>query len=102
MRSATVRISAKARQMLRELAAQSGESMQEILDKAIDHYQREQFWKEANASFAALRQDAEAWQHELAERALWDNTLMDGIEPEREEKPTKRVSTPKPRRKRRA
>lgn len=100
MSSATVRISAKSRDTLRELAARSGQSMQEVLDQAVDHYRREQFWKEANAAFAALRQDPERWQHEQEERALWDNTLMDGIEPE-DAGTARRPAASKGRRKRR-
>ena len=36
MASVTVRISAKSRQALRELALQTGDSMQSVLEKAID------------------------------------------------------------------
>ena len=64
------------------MAAKSGESMAGVLDKAIEAYWRRQFLEEVNAAFAALRADPDAWREELAERAEWDATLMDGIEAE--------------------
>jgi hypothetical protein len=35
-----------------------------------------------NAAYAALRNDPAAWPDELRERALWDETLADGLEDE--------------------
>ena len=35
---------------------------------------------ELNAGYAELKKDPEAWAEELAEEALWDRTLMDGLE----------------------
>ena len=80
MSSTTVRISGKARDTLRELAARAGEPMQSILEKAIEHYRRERFFDEADAAYRALRNDPEAWQEELAERQLWEATLKDGLD----------------------
>lgn len=37
---------------------------------------------EANAAYARLREDPEAWAELLAERAEWDCTLLDGLEGE--------------------
>jgi hypothetical protein len=81
MASATVRISQKSHQTLRELAANSGESMQAILDRAVEEHRRRLFMDEVNAAYAALRQDPEAWAEVLKERAEWDATLMDGLDP---------------------
>jgi hypothetical protein len=82
MPSATVRISLATRETLRLIATQTGESMQSTLDKAIEAYRRQQFLERANAAFAALRDDPEAWQVEQEERAVWDVTLADGLEEE--------------------
>lgn len=82
MSSVTVRISGRAYDELRELASKSGVSMAAILDRAIDEYWRLRFLEEANASFAALRADPQAWRAELAERGEWDTALADGIEDE--------------------
>lgn len=79
MPSASVRISEETRETLRELAHQEGESMQAILDKAVESYRRQKFLDDANAAFAALKSNPEAWKEELDERKLWDQTLNDGL-----------------------
>ena len=77
-----IRISAHAKATLRELARHEGKPMQTVLDEAIECYQRERFLDEANAAYARLKSDPEAWKEELAEREQWDGTLADGIEKE--------------------
>ncbi len=80
MQSATVRISGTSHNLLKELAARSGDSMQVILDKAIEQYRRQVFLQEANQAYAALHNQPEAWQVELEEREAWNMTLSDGLE----------------------
>lgn len=80
MSSATVRIKKETRNILREMAAQSGQPMQTILDIAIEEYRRQRFLHEANAAYAALRNDPKAWKVELAERKEWDSTMADDQE----------------------
>lgn len=80
MSSVTLRISETARETLRKLAVQTGESMQKTLDKAIEAYRRQRFLEEANAAFQALRKNPEAWKEEQEEREVWDITLADGLE----------------------
>jgi AbrB family looped-hinge helix DNA binding protein len=46
-----------------------------------DEYRR-QFLAELDREFAALREDPEAWEEELAERRLLDGTLLDGLDPD--------------------
>jgi len=65
--------------LLRQLAQEEDESMQAVLDKAIEHYRREKFLRDANADYAALRRNPKAWKEELKERALWEQTLSDGL-----------------------
>ena len=77
-----IRISPRSKAVLRTLAKQEGKPMQAVLDDAIEHYQRDKFLDEVNASFAILKNDPKAWKEELAERALWDKTLDDGLEKE--------------------
>ncbi len=79
MGQATVRISERTRETLREIARTQQESMQSVLDKAVEGYRRERFIEDLNASYAELRNDPEAWKAVEAERALWDGTLMDGL-----------------------
>ena len=35
---------------------------------------------ETDRAYAALRADPDAWREELAERAMWDATLLDGLD----------------------
>ena len=78
MPSPTVRIDEVSRQTLRELSERRGESMQEILARAIEEYRRRHFLEGANTAFAALRKQPKAWKQEREERKAWDRTLRDG------------------------
>ena len=76
------RVSESTRELLRRLAEESGESMQAILDKAVEAYRRQRFLNESNRAFAALRANPKAWKAEWAERRAWEMTLADGLEGE--------------------
>ena len=80
MESLTVRISKSTHAALRALAAESNESMTEVLDRAIKLYKGQRFLEGLNADFAALRNNKAAWDEEVAERKSWDATLGDGLE----------------------
>ena len=75
----TMRISTTTKEQLRELASRSGQKMEAVLDEAVELYRRQRFLEEANAAFAALRMDPQAWAAEAEERAAWDMTLADGL-----------------------
>lgn len=75
-----VRIDRAHHQALRQLAERMGESMQAVAQKAIDELKRQQFFDELDSAFAALAADENAWREELEERALWENTLADGLD----------------------
>ena len=79
MASATVRLAEQTRETLRQLAAQSGEPMSVVLDKAVEVYRRHCILEQTNAAYAALRSDPEAWAEELEEREAWEATLPDGL-----------------------
>src|SRR2546423_13303484 len=81
MAAQTVPISEAAHRVLKELAEQTGQTMTDVLDKALDAYRRKVFFEQLNAGYAALRADPAAWAEHLAERKLWDATLMDGLAP---------------------
>jgi hypothetical protein len=78
-RTPNVRISPRAHELLRQLAQEEQQSMQSVLDSAIERYRREMFLRGANADFAALKRDRKAWKQELHDRELWDRTVADGI-----------------------
>lgn len=80
--STTVRVSERIREALRQMAAQRGVSMREILEEAVEARRRQQFFEQLTAGYEALRTDPEAWQEELEERSEWDVTLADGLENE--------------------
>ena len=54
--------------------------MHTVLDKALEQYRRQQFFVELDAAYAAIQADPDALSAEMKERALWDNTLMDGLD----------------------
>jgi hypothetical protein len=80
MASVNVRISEESHQVLRELSENEGISMQSLLDEAVEQLRRLKFLTQANAAFAALKADPNAWKEELEERRLWERTLSDGAE----------------------
>jgi predicted transcriptional regulator len=77
---ATMRISPSSWKSLKDIADGANESMQAILDKAIETYRRQWFLEQVNKGFAALKENPDAWREELEERAEWDVTLEDGLE----------------------
>jgi hypothetical protein len=50
------------------------------LGATVESYRREQFHAEFDAAYARLRADPVAWEEELAERAVWEVTLADGLD----------------------
>jgi predicted transcriptional regulator len=80
MASTTVRVSEHTHELLRELAAATGQPLQKVLERAVENYRREQFFAELNAAYARLQADPVAWEEELAERRLLEGTLADGLD----------------------
>jgi len=79
--STTVRITKKTHAALRDLAKQRQVPIGELVGQIVTEVQRRELFERTNAAYAALRSDPEAWEQELAERAAWDSTLADGLEP---------------------
>lgn len=76
----TTRINNNTRETLKLLALKTGQSMIDILDQSVEYYKRKIFIEECNKAYAALKTDKEAWQEELEERTLSDNTINDDLE----------------------
>jgi hypothetical protein len=76
----STRISLPTREVLRRLAEESGESMQTILEKALELYRRQHFLEESNRAFQALQAHPELWKTEQDERDAWNTTLSDDLE----------------------
>ena len=80
MSAPTVRISEHSRECLKQLAEQSGQTMMNVLDQAIDAYRRKLLLEQINAGYAELRSDTTAWAEHVAERQGWDTALADGLD----------------------
>jgi predicted transcriptional regulator len=78
MASTTVRVTEHTHELLRELAAATGEPLQRVLEEAVERYRRERFFADLHAAYARLAGDR-AWAAELDERAELDGTLGDGL-----------------------
>jgi hypothetical protein len=79
MSNSTICISEESHILLRKLAEHTGQTMTDVLAKALDTYRRQVFFEQLNAGYAELRADPKAWAEHLAERDDWDATLMDGV-----------------------
>ncbi|RIK38847.1 MAG: toxin-antitoxin system protein [Chloroflexi bacterium] len=77
-----IRVPDATHDILRELAAETGRSMQDLLVQAVEELRRQHIFDLANAAYAAMRENSDEWQEELRERRLWDATLADGLEVE--------------------
>jgi predicted transcriptional regulator len=87
MSTTTIRVSEQTHAKLQALARDVGAPMSDVVDQAIEAYRRQRIIDQANAQYAALRADPEAWAEVEAERAVWDATLMDGLGREGERAP---------------
>ena len=82
MSAPTVPISEASHIILKTLAEQTGQTMTDVLDKALEDYRRKLFLDQVNAGYAELRADPQAWTEHVAEQKQWDSTLMDGLDPD--------------------
>ena len=82
MQSINVRISSKTYQVLKSLSKDRGQSMQSVIDQAIEDLRRRKLLEATNEAFLLLKNDKEAWREEVSEREVWSETLLDGVEPE--------------------
>jgi len=80
MATTQVRVSNSTHKTLRSLSTEVGESMQTIIEQAVEQYRRRRFLEGLSQDFKALKEDSQSWQEELEERKLWDKTLLDGAE----------------------
>lgn len=86
--SVAVRIGKKTHEFLRDLGARRGVPMTQLVEEAVERLWREDLLRRGNEDYARLRADSEAWAEELAERRLWECTLMDGLEDDPWDAPT--------------
>ena len=79
MAMTTVKISTETRDKLANLAAARKRPMSEVLAEIVERERRRAFLEEANAAYARLRADPEAWADYQAEIRSMEGTLMDGL-----------------------
>jgi hypothetical protein len=79
---ATVRVDPKLHATLRALSEDEQRSISQVIEDAVDRYQKAKFWQSMHDGFARLRADPEAWSEYQAEAALWDSASGDGLEDE--------------------
>src|SRR5687768_11632629 len=76
---ATVRVEPQLHATLRALSDAEQRSISQVIEEAIDRYQKEKFWTAMHEGFARLRADPEAWAEYQDEAALWDSASSDGL-----------------------
>jgi len=76
----TVRIKADTHALLSQLAAETGETMQDVLARALESYRRQLILAQTNAAYAALRENRSAYKTLEDERGAWDSALLDGLD----------------------
>ncbi|MFH1194137.1 MAG: toxin-antitoxin system protein [bacterium] len=78
MSTSTIRINKRTHNLLHEIKSLSGQSMQEIVEKALTAYKEKHFWDEVNQAYCKLK-NTSGLVKEKEERELWDVTLSDGL-----------------------
>jgi hypothetical protein len=77
---ATVRIDPTLHATLRALSEAEQRSMGQVVEDAVERYQKATFWQAMHEGFARLRADPVAWSEYQSEDALWDTASGDGLQ----------------------
>ena len=77
-----VRIRSRDQKILRELAEATGESVSNLLSRAVEELRRVHFLRGLADDFATLRARQAASRHENGERKAWDRALGDDLDDE--------------------
>ncbi len=80
MPTATVRVTAETRAILKEMARESKQPMQRLIARAVEQFRRQMVLERANDRYAALRANPDAWREEQEERRVWEDTIADDLE----------------------
>ena len=78
----TVRVEDSLHATLREIVAEEHRPIGQVIEDAIQRYQKEKFWQGVQEDFARLRADPVAWGNYQDEVMLWDSTTGDGLKDE--------------------
>jgi len=79
MDTTTVRIDRQTYNDVKTLANKEKKKIHQIIDLAIQHYKKIQYFQELNQSYLALRENQKSWKEEQDERTTWEVTLSDEL-----------------------
>ena len=74
-----VRIDLADKNTLDILSVKTGESTPRLLHRAVVQLKKAIFFEQMNNAYRGLRSNSEEWQSEKEERAIFDNSLGDGL-----------------------
>ena len=80
--ASTVRVDDTLHARLREIAEEEHRPIGQVIEDAIQQYEREKFWQGVHEDFARLKDEPVAWREYQDELELWDATAGDGLENE--------------------
>ena len=78
--SITIRVPPDTHERLQALAAARKQSIGQVVTDAVEHLEAERFWDEMDAAYERLYADPVAAAEYEAGTAVWDVTLLDGLE----------------------
>lgn len=77
-----VRVETTTHLALKAISEKEHKSIGDVIVDLVRRYEEDRFWEEARVAYERLLSDPaerKAWQEEIA---LWDGTLMDGLDPD--------------------
>lgn len=74
------KISGRSKKIIQEIVHATGESQISIIEHAVLAYHREWRMQKLNEAYSKLQQNNQAWNEELKERSILEQTLEDGLE----------------------
>jgi hypothetical protein len=75
--STTIRVSDRTKARIAALATEAGRPMTEVIDEAVEAFDRAQFLDRLNRAFGNLRRDDHLWAEVEAERAIEEGSAAD-------------------------
>jgi hypothetical protein len=81
-KSTSVRVGERTYEQVRQLGAQSGRSITQVIEDAVAEEARRVFWCEFHEAVERLRADPDAWAAYKVEQRELEGTLMDGLDPD--------------------
>jgi hypothetical protein len=75
----TVRVHRATREAIARLSERRGLATADLLDELVARAEEDELLAAMNHDFEALKSDQRAWNRLEAERAAWEQTLLDGL-----------------------